>query len=317
MLVARLQEAYKEPLFEVKENEPDICLDWNNSDLIYLASSSSSIIDIETDAGSGLQVWGGRVEGLLQNRPHGAFKGMLEKMYEKANGEVLPEGWLEELEGVGKVAVERKANSSNPLCSLPKCLEEEAKACVNLAIPIRQRCSSTLGVVFPARDIRLPSNLSSRDPTDCSSPYSELGSPGEEEGEGNLSHGGQDQLLFHESKDEDEVKKEKDKDLERTKEKHSKLISVADDQVLIKEPVKFTTVSTQTEPTSAWKQGWLWVKRRSDKGDSSPAHKVPLDSMGRLPLDDISHLAEGPKVVRVWRVRPRCPNEFRAVKVYI
>ena len=67
----------------------------------------------------GLQVWGGRIEGLLQNRPHGLFKRMLEKMYEKANGELLPEGWLEEAEGVGKVVVERKANSSNPICSLP------------------------------------------------------------------------------------------------------------------------------------------------------------------------------------------------------
>jgi len=92
------------------------------------------------------------------------------------------------------------------------------------------------------------SNLSSRVSTACSSPYSELGSPGEEEGEGNLSHGEQDQLLFHESKDKKKVKKflkGMDKDLDRIKEKHSELISVAEDQVLIKEPVKFPLRASQ------------------------------------------------------------------------
>jgi len=92
------------------------------------------------------------------------------------------------------------------------------------------------------------SNISSRVSTACSSPYSELGSPGEEEGEGNLSLGEQDQLLFHESKDKKKVKrflKGMDKDLDRIKEKHSELISVAEDQVLIKEPIKFPLRASQ------------------------------------------------------------------------
>ena len=92
------------------------------------------------------------------------------------------------------------------------------------------------------------SNLSSRVSTACSSPYSELGSPGEEEGEANLSLGEQDQLLFHESKDKKKVKKflkGMDKDLDRIKEKHSELISVTEDQVLIKEPIKFPLRASQ------------------------------------------------------------------------
>ena len=92
------------------------------------------------------------------------------------------------------------------------------------------------------------SNISSRVSTACSSPYSELGSPGEEEGEGNLSLGEQDQLLFHESKDKKKVKrflKGMDKDLDRIKEKHSELISVAEDPVLIKEPIKFPLRASQ------------------------------------------------------------------------
>jgi len=92
------------------------------------------------------------------------------------------------------------------------------------------------------------SNISSRVSTACSSPYSELGSPGEEEGEGNLSLGEQDQLLFHESRDKKKVKrflKGMDKDLDRIKEKHSELISVAEDQVLIKEPIKFPLRASQ------------------------------------------------------------------------
>jgi LysM repeat protein len=92
------------------------------------------------------------------------------------------------------------------------------------------------------------SNISSRVSTACSSPYSELGSPGEEEGEGNLSLGEQDQLLFHESKDKKKVKrflKGMDKDLDRIKEKHSELISVAEEQVLIKEPIKFPLRASQ------------------------------------------------------------------------
>ena len=70
----------------------------------------------------------------------------------------------------------------------------------------------------------------------------------EEEGEANLSLGEQDQLLFHESKDKKKVKKflkGMDKDLDRIKEKHSELISVTEDQVLIKEPIKFPLRASQ------------------------------------------------------------------------
>ena len=80
----------------------------------------------------GFQVWGGRVESLLQNRPHGLFQKMLEKMYEKAWGEALPQDWLDEMEGMKKVAVERKANSINPICSIPtRSVDNDAKAAQN------------------------------------------------------------------------------------------------------------------------------------------------------------------------------------------
>ena len=81
------------------------------------------------------------MEGLLQNRPHGLFKRMLEKMYEKANGELLPEGWLEEAEGVGKVVVERKANSSNPICSLPGTNEPVEVPVLNSNKQIELQCA--------------------------------------------------------------------------------------------------------------------------------------------------------------------------------
>ena len=77
----------------------------------------------------GFQVWGERIESLLQNRPHGLFQKMLEKMYEKAWAEALPQGWLEEMEGMNKLVVEKKASSINPICSLPtKSVENDAKA---------------------------------------------------------------------------------------------------------------------------------------------------------------------------------------------
>ena len=102
----------------------------------------------------GLKVWGGRIEDLLQNRPHGLFLKMLEKMYEKAWGEALPLGWLDEMEAMGRMVVERKASSvdpsagcaqrlmqekqlHNPICSLPS-VENDSKA-------VEQQCKPVLG----------------------------------------------------------------------------------------------------------------------------------------------------------------------------
>ena len=64
----------------------------------------------------GSRVFGPRVRELLANRPHGCFRKMVEKMYEKKWGEGLPGGWLEEMEGAG-VRVER-VTEANPVCTL-------------------------------------------------------------------------------------------------------------------------------------------------------------------------------------------------------
>ena len=105
-----------------------------------LVPAEPAQVDVKRTLG-GIQVWGGRIEGLLKNRPHGLFQKMLEKMYEKAWGEAMPQSWLDEMEGMGKVVVERKANSSNPICSLPTGpVESDAKTVQHEAV-----CRPVLG----------------------------------------------------------------------------------------------------------------------------------------------------------------------------
>ena len=60
----------------------------------------------------------------------------------------------------------------------------------------------------------------------------------------------------------------------------------------------------------------MWAKERKNLNTPFPGHKV-LDSHGRLPLQHLSHLAEGEQVMRVLHFKPGSANpELRAVKVY-
>ena len=105
----------------------------------------------------------------------------------------------------------------------------------------KARLPSPNGWVVESKDSpTLSSSLSSRVSTACSSPYSER----EEQEEG----GENQPLVFHESRDKKKVKrllKDMDRDLDRIREKQQELVTVTQDQVLAREPVRFPLRASQ------------------------------------------------------------------------